>query len=191
MIVLIQHSKRRILSCFGRGRGRRWVEWWWWSHASTLIGTLTFRAHLALYSSPFFLALIFMVWDATSGTFPAATFPAVAVVAVVVPVTFIAGFGKPGHGGKRGDGAEEEEDSEVLHVVVVNGFKRGSQVMLGLWVLWSLWWQCLLNQALYIFFICAAPPLTSRWPFWPAWNLNELGHPIDLGFSFTLLVKYL
>ena len=87
---------------------------------------MTFIAHLALNSSPFFLALIFMVCDATSGTFPFATFPAVAVVAVVVPV------GKPGHGGKRGDGAEEEEDSEVLHVVVVNGFKRGSQVMLVL-----------------------------------------------------------
>ena len=40
---------------------------------------------------------------------------------------------------------------------------------------------------LYILFICAAPPLTSRWPFWPPWNLNELGHPIYLGFRFTCL----
>ena len=70
-----------------------------------------------------------MVCDATSGTFPFATFPAVAVVAVVVPA------GKPSHGGKRGDGAEEEENSEVLHVVVANGFKRSSQVMLVLGVL--------------------------------------------------------
>ena len=36
------------------------------------------------------------------------------------------------HGGKRGEGAEEEENSEALHVVVVKGFKRGSQVMLVL-----------------------------------------------------------
>ena len=73
-----------------------------------------------------------MVCDATSGTLPFATFPAVAVVAVVVPA------GKPGDGAKRGDGEEEEEDSEVLHVVVVVGFKRGSRLMLVLWVLGSL-----------------------------------------------------
>ena len=34
---------------------------------------------------------------------------------------------------KSDEGAEEEkENSEVLHVVVVNGFQRGSQVMLVL-----------------------------------------------------------
>ena len=76
-----------------------------------------------------------MVCDATSGTFPAATFPVVAELAVVAEDFTEPGFariGKPGDGGKRGDGAEEEEDSEVLHVVVENGFKRGSQVMLVL-----------------------------------------------------------
>ena len=36
---------------------------------------------------------------------------------------------------------------------------------------------------LYILSICAAPPLTSRWPFSPPWNLNELG------FSSTFLVN--
>ena len=33
---------------------------------------------------------------------------------------------------KSGEGAEEEENSKILHVVVENGFKRGSQVMLVL-----------------------------------------------------------
>ena len=78
-------------------------------------------SRLALCSSVYFLADIFTVFDARVYAEGSST------CGPEVRLQYWTRERKSDEGAE-----EEEENSEVLHVVVVSGFKRGSQVMLVL-----------------------------------------------------------